>query len=113
MAGDTCRGGGDREIFLDQYAARINGVRDPAWQPMTIARKLHGTLLAGDAGSYVVELVACWTLVMLLTGIYLWWPQRWQIGGVVAPRLKASGQAVLARSSCRAFHLQRPAGGFF
>lgn len=88
----TLPGGGDREIYLDQYAGKINGVRDPAWQPMTIARKLHGTLLAGDAGSYVVELVACWTLVMLLTGMYLWWPQRWQIGGVIAPRLTASGR---------------------
>ena len=38
-------------------------------------------LLAGEIGSHVVELIACWTLVMLATGVWLWWPRRWKLRG--------------------------------
>lgn len=40
----------------------------------TIAR-LHGKLGIGDPGSYVVELAASWAIVMIVTGLYLWWPR--------------------------------------
>ena len=41
---------------------------------MPFIRDIHGELLAGDRGSMVVELAACWTVIMILTGLYLWWP---------------------------------------
>lgn len=66
------------DVFLDPYRARVTGTADPRWQPMTVVRDLHGTLLGGEVGSHVVELVACWTLVMLATGIWLWWPRTWK-----------------------------------
>lgn len=49
--------------------------------------RFHGELLMGDRGSNLVELAASWTIVMLLTGLYLWWPRHakgW--GGVLYPR---------------------------
>jgi uncharacterized iron-regulated membrane protein len=81
-----------REVFVNPYTGAILGSLNADWQLMPVARRLHGTLLAGEAGSYVVELVACWTLVMLVTGIYLWWPRRWKATGVVVPRLSAKGR---------------------
>ncbi|MGV3486883.1 MAG: PepSY-associated TM helix domain-containing protein [Planctomycetaceae bacterium] len=55
-------------------------------------KKLHSELLLGPRGSYIVELAACWTIVMILSGMYLWWPQKWAgFAGVVYPRL-LSGQ---------------------
>ena len=80
-----------REVFVDPYAARITGAVNPAWQPMEIIRRLHGTLLAGEIGSHVVELVACWTLVMFLTGMFLWWPKHWHWWNLV-PRRGMSGR---------------------
>jgi uncharacterized iron-regulated membrane protein len=60
-------------------------------------RTLHGELLAGTAGSLLVELVACWAIVMLVTGIYLWWPRNAQgLAGVLWPRLR-SGPALFWR----------------
>lgn len=48
---------------------------------------LHGELLWGDRGSLLVELAASWTLVMILTGMYLWWPRDGRgLGGVLWPR---------------------------
>ncbi|MBS0206455.1 MAG: PepSY domain-containing protein [Planctomycetes bacterium] len=49
--------------------------------------RLHGELLMGDRGSNVVELAASWTIIMIVTGLYLWWPrglQGW--GGIAYPR---------------------------
>lgn len=84
--------GAMRDVYLDPYRGRITGTVEPATQPMNIVRDLHGKLMAGQAGSYVVELVACWTLVMLATGVWLWWPRRWKLRGVIVPRLTARGR---------------------
>ncbi len=59
---------------------------------MRIVFRLHGELLAGDVGSYVVELAASWTIVMVLTGLVLWWPRGGRLAGVVYPRLTAGGR---------------------
>jgi uncharacterized iron-regulated membrane protein len=50
--------------------------------------RLHGELLMGDRGSNLVELAACWTIVLLITGLFLWWPRNVKgLGGVLFPRL--------------------------
>lgn len=84
---------GSRLIYLDPYQLRINGEQNPSTQPLNIVRDLHGELLAGDAGSYLVELTACWTFIMLITGAYLWWPKRWQWRGVLVPRIADQGRS--------------------
>jgi uncharacterized iron-regulated membrane protein len=50
--------------------------------------KLHGELMLGMAGSIMVELAASWAIVMILTGLYLWWPRTAKgLGGVLYPRM--------------------------
>jgi uncharacterized iron-regulated membrane protein len=62
-----------------------------------VVKTLHGELLAGRAGSIAVELAAGWAIIMLITGLYLWWPRETQgLGGVLYPRLRA-GQRVFWR----------------
>lgn len=58
---------------------------------------LHGELLLGDRGSMLVELAASWAIVMIVTGIYLWWPRGARgLGGVLYPRVRtASGRTLL------------------
>ena len=50
---------------------------------------LHGQLLLGNRGSVVVELAASWAIVMILTGLCLWWPRSGSGGaaGLLYPRL--------------------------
>jgi len=59
---------------------------------MQIVFRLHGELMMGDRGSYVVELAASWAIVMILTGLYLWWPRGRGPAGVVWPRLSGRGR---------------------
>jgi uncharacterized iron-regulated membrane protein len=59
--------------------------------------RLHGELFLGDWGSHLVETAASWTIVMILTGLYLWWPRGAKgLGGVLYPRLR-QGQRILWR----------------
>jgi uncharacterized iron-regulated membrane protein len=52
-----------------------------------IVRMIHGELLVGKTGSVLVELAASWALIMLGTGLYLWWPRETRgLGGVLYPR---------------------------
>lgn len=81
-----------RDVYVDPYRGQVTGTVDPSSQPMNVVRDLHGTLLGGDIGSHVVELVACWTLVMMATGIWLWWPRKWKAKGVFVPRLATRGR---------------------
>ncbi|MGO3562008.1 PepSY-associated TM helix domain-containing protein [Pseudomonas helleri] len=53
---------------------------------------LHGELLMGSLGSALVELAACWTVVMLFSGLYLWWPRGGRLAGVLYPRLGQQGR---------------------
>ncbi len=54
-----------------------------------IVFKMHGELLMGPNGGYLVELAASWAIVMVLSGLYLWWPRNARgLAGVLYPRLK-------------------------
>lgn len=55
--------------------------------------KLHGELMMGAWGSWMVELAASWAVVMILTGLFLWWPKDAKgLAGVLYPRLGAEGR---------------------
>jgi len=55
--------------------------------------KLHGELMMGQYGSWIVELAASWAVVMILTGLFLWWPKDSKgLAGVLYPRLTATGR---------------------
>lgn len=56
--------------------------------------KIHGSLLIGDAGDRMIEIAAGLGLVMVLTGLYMWWPR--DAGGlraVLVPNFAAKGRA--------------------
>ncbi|RYZ79785.1 MAG: PepSY domain-containing protein, partial [Moraxellaceae bacterium] len=47
----------------------------------------------GTAGAIVVELAACWAIVLVLTGVYLWWPRTAKgFAGVLYPRIFKNGR---------------------
>ncbi len=59
-------------------------------QFISIVKNIHGELLLGHWGSYLVELAACWTIVMILTGMFLWWPRKMiGLAGVIYPRFRS------------------------
>ena len=82
--------GTDRRVYVDLRSLAVLHVATEDDRPLAVVMRLHGQLLAGDLGSYLVEIAACWAIVMLLTGLYLWWPRgRTGLAGVLYPRLRS------------------------
>ena len=62
-----------------------------------IVRKIHSELLVGRTGSLLIELAASWAIIMLGTGLFLWWPRDTRgLAGVIYPRF-AQGKRVFWR----------------
>ncbi len=76
-------------VYIDPYNLQVLKTQAAEAQLVNIVRSFHGELLAGNLGSVLVELAGCWTIVLLITGLYLWWPRSARgLAGVVYPRLR-------------------------
>jgi uncharacterized iron-regulated membrane protein len=77
--------GSMRDVFVSPEGKML-GSLDPDWRIIEIMSQIHGSLLLGKAGGWLVELAASWAIVMILTGLYLWWPDGQRLAGVLWPR---------------------------
>lgn len=76
-------------VFVNPYTGAVLAKERSDEQLMNIVKTLHGELLLGNAGSILVELAACWAIVLIVTGLYLWWPRNAQgMAGIIYPRLR-------------------------
>jgi uncharacterized iron-regulated membrane protein len=62
-------------IYLDPYRGTVLGSHGEMDRFSTWAKRLHSSLLQGNNWRWLLELSTSWMLVMLVTGIYLWWPR--------------------------------------
>ena len=58
--------------WVDQYSGQVLAQKESDQRFLNVVKKLHSELLMGNYGSYFVELVASWTIILLITGVYLW-----------------------------------------
>ncbi|MBU3078917.1 PepSY domain-containing protein [Sphingomonas sp. XMGL2] len=77
-----------RDVFVSPQG-RVLGSLDPDARLMELDKRIHGELLLGKRGSWLVELAASWAIVLVLSGLYLWWPRGRGLAGVLWPRLGA------------------------
>jgi uncharacterized iron-regulated membrane protein len=75
-------------VFVNPSTLQVLGVVRENDRFMKVIFYLHGELLLGSGGSMLVELAASWTILMLITGLYLWWPRNARPGGTLYPRLR-------------------------
>ncbi|MCG2462555.1 PepSY domain-containing protein [Flavobacteriaceae bacterium F89] len=61
-------------LYLNPGTGRATGEIPESTTDMFKVRKLHGELWMGGFGTKIVELVASWLIVLLITGLYIWWP---------------------------------------
>jgi len=87
-------GGEMRDIAVSPQG-KVVGAADPDQRISAWLSRIHGTLLIGRTGRLLVELAASWAIVMILTGLYLWWPRGRGAAGVVWPRLSLGGRTAL------------------
>lgn len=93
----AAKGHARHAVYVNPYTLEVQGDYVQKDSLMYLVRKLHGELLLGLPGTLLVELVACWLIVMLLTGLYMWWPQKsWRALGFFWIRTK-DGSRILWR----------------
>lgn len=80
---------GSWQVYVNPYTAEVLGKIRKDDMLMNVVKTIHGELLIGNIGSILVELAACWAIVLIVTGLYLWWPRNASgIAGVLYPRLR-------------------------
>jgi uncharacterized iron-regulated membrane protein len=86
------RNGERIRVYVDPVNNKVLGSVIENERFIRVVRRIHGELLLGKRGSYLVETVASWTIVMVLTGMVLWWPRKMTAAGVLYPRLLSRGK---------------------
>lgn len=75
-------------VYVDPGTAEVLGRFIYTRTLVGFADVFHGSLMLGDRGDAVVEWMACWGLILIVTGLYLWWPRNGRgLIGVVLPRI--------------------------
>ncbi len=87
------RDGLTEAVAVDPHTAQVLQLVDKENTVFAWAERIHGTLLIGDVGDRLIEIAAGFGLVMIVTGLYLWWPRggtRW--AQVLLPDLRVKGR---------------------
>ncbi|MEZ0244971.1 MAG: PepSY-associated TM helix domain-containing protein, partial [Sphingomonas sp.] len=87
--GLTMPDGSKRLAFVDPYRGTVLGT-SAGGGLMTTVKDLHSLAITGPIGNALIEIVAGWAVVLVVTGLILWWPR----GGspVIGARGKPSGR---------------------
>ncbi|TPI27597.1 PepSY domain-containing protein [Mesorhizobium sp. B3-1-9] len=86
--------GKDNVVAVDPHGAKALDTiaKDDTW--FYWADNIHGTLLLGDVGDRLIEVAAGLGIVLILTGLYMWWPRNGRsLGKVLFPNLSARGRS--------------------
>ncbi len=81
-------------VAVNPYTAEVVKAVDKDNTVFAWAERIHGTLLIGDVGDRLIEVAAGLGVVMIATGLYLWWPHGstgWT--QVLIPNWRAQGRA--------------------
>lgn len=80
-------------VAIDPYTGETLGSveKDSTW--FYFASDIHGTLLIGDLGDRLMEIAAGLGIILVVTGLYLWWPRNGEgIARMLVPNLVARGR---------------------
>ena len=87
------RDGLTEAVAVDPHTAQVLHLVDKENTVFAWAERIHSTLLIGDVGDRLIEVAAGLGIVMIVTGLYLWWPRgatRW--AQVLVPDLRLQGR---------------------
>jgi uncharacterized iron-regulated membrane protein len=83
----------DISVYVNPYTGAIVGTLAEASRFKILLKNLHGNFMAGDNGRPIMELGASWLLILLISGVVLWFPRKKPgVWGVWLPRIKAGGR---------------------
>jgi uncharacterized iron-regulated membrane protein len=91
----TTSDGKEIDVYVNPYTREVLGTIDHENRLETIAMNIHGTLLIGDLGDRLLEIAAGLGVLLLVSGVFLWWPRNARgVWGVLIPRLQQRGRTL-------------------
>lgn len=81
-------------LAVNPYTSEVlrSTPKDGTWN--LFLENIHGTLLLGQTGDWLIEIAASLGIVMAVTGIFLWWPGGSGFTSALVPRFGASGRSL-------------------
>ena len=86
-------------VFVNPYDGRVLGDIPDKGTVMGIVRQIHSLAFFGPIANGLIEIAAGWAILLVATGIYLWWP-RGQSGRRGDGSRHAEAPDVVARRPC-------------
>jgi len=79
-------------IAVNPYTAEVLGEssRQNSWY--SFFDNIHGSLLLGTTGDRLIEIAASLSVVLIATGLYLWWPRKKSLLASLIPNVRAKGR---------------------
>jgi len=71
--------GTKRTAFVDPHDARLIGTT-PFGGVMETVKRLHSLILLGNWANAIIEIVAGWAIILVATGLFMWWPRGRGVG---------------------------------
>ena len=84
---------GQRLVAVDPYAGEVLQVWDRRAGWYDLADNIHSTLMIGTTGDRIIEIAAGLSLLLVFTGLYMWWPRGNALAAFV-PNLRARGRTL-------------------
>lgn len=81
------QGNGVTAVYLDPADGRCLGSLPDDERLMNVVKRIHSLAIAGTVANHWIEVVAGWAIVLVVSGVFLWWP-RGRRGGVVTVRAR-------------------------
>jgi uncharacterized iron-regulated membrane protein len=82
-------------VYVNQHTGAVLGRLEYDRSLFGVILNIHRTLLAGMTGRVIVELATSWGIILVVTGLYLWWPRRGSKAlGVWLPRLRGKSYVI-------------------
>ncbi|GHC60304.1 PepSY-associated TM helix domain-containing protein [Limoniibacter endophyticus] len=80
-------GGARQAVYVNPYTGKALGTLPDRGTVMWVVRYLHSLKFFGPYARALIEIAAGWSILLVATGLYLWWP-RGRNGGVLSVRGK-------------------------
>lgn len=81
-------------VAVDPYTAQVLAQFPRRQGLYDIADTIHGTLYLDTLGDRLIEIAASLGVIMVVTGVYLWWPRQGGVLRALLPDLTARGRGL-------------------
>ena len=81
-------------VAVDPYSGAVLDTWDRRAGWYDFVNDIHGTLLIGTVGDRMIEIAAGFAVVLVVTGLYLWWPRGTGMFRAFVPNFAERGRAL-------------------